>query len=240
MQADALRAVRQEIESGQFGLDATLQRAIVARVDDLADAIDAAERALGKLPQPEIAEAAARLAYLFYASGRGWRRYLAGSSAATEAGVRVRAAMQACADPVIASLAIALATRPALPVVRHSASTYALPCAACGADAVTLTRTRVSPTVPEQLVVSSLSPVTVFRPVAGPRMDDLIKLLDAGNCAAVIAHMRAAFPAGCDAHCAVCDRVYCKSHVAIEAQWSGSWHEATYVTCSLGHEAEIE
>ena len=217
-----------------------MQRAIVARLDDLAEAIDAAERALGKLPQPDIAEAAAKLAYLFYASGRGWRRYLAESSAATSTGDRVRTAMQECADPVIASLATSLASRPALPVARHSAVIYALPCSVCGGDAVTLTKTRVSPTVAVQLVVSSLSPVTVFRPVAGPRMDDLLELLDAGNVVAIIRHMRETSAAGCDAYCAACNRLYCKAHVAIEAQWSGSWHEATYVTCPLGHEAEIE
>jgi hypothetical protein len=240
MPVDALVSIREDIASGTFGIDVDMRHAMLARVDDLAAAIEAAERALAKVPHPAVGEAAAKLAYLFYASGRGWRRYLSESAAASKAGEQVRIAMQTCADPVIALLAQELAAIPRGPVIKRSATVYALPCAVCGADAVTLTRTQVSPAVPEQLVMSSLSPVTVFRPVTGPRMSDLVTLLEHGDAAAVVRHMRATHPGGCDAYCATCERLYCKAHFAIEAQWSGSWHEATYVTCPLGHEAEIE
>ena len=125
-------------------------------------------------------------------------------------------------------------------IVRRDEPDFSLTCLVCGADAVTFRRSHVGAESPEQLVVSSLSPVTVFRPIAGPRMSDLIVLLDKGDAAAVIGHMIQTQPVGCDAWCPTCAGVYCKEHTAIEAQWSGSWHEATYATCPLGHEREIE
>lgn len=239
MPAEALRAVRDRIGAGEFGMDESMQQAVMARVDDFIEAITTTVRALAKLPQPSVTDAAAKMAYLFYASGHGWRRYLAESAASAAAGMAIGDAIKDTIAPILPILEQEIAARPAAQIVERD-GTWAIPCAACGADAVTMARTRVSPALPEQLVVSSLSPVTVFRPVTGPRMDDLISMLKAGDAATVVRHICETQPGGCDARCPTCERVYCKAHYAIEAQWSGSWHEATYATCPLGHEHEID
>jgi hypothetical protein len=220
-------------------MDEPMQQAVMARVDDLIEAVTAAERALAKLPQPSVSDAAAKMAYLFYASGHGWRRYLAESAASAAAGMAISDALKDTIAPVLTILEQEIAARPAAQIQARD-GTWAIPCAACGADAVTMTRTRVSPVLPEQLVLSSLSPVTVFRPVTGPRMDDIITMLGAGDVTTVVRHICETQPGGCDARCPTCERVYCKAHYAIEAQWSGSWHEATYATCPLRHEHEID
>ncbi len=240
MPGTALQDVRARVEAGEFALDADMQLAVIGRVDDLIAAVGAANRALSKVPQPDIGAAAAKMAHVFYISGHGWRRYLAESPQATAAGGAIHEAMTAGVASLVDQLDRSIAARPTLPVTRRSDTLFGIPCAACDGDAVTLTRTSTSPAEPEQLVVSSLSPVTVFRPVAGPRMHDVLVLLAAGDAAAVVKHLRETQPAGCDAYCHACNRVYCREHYAIEAQWSGSWHEATFVTCPLGHEHEID
>jgi hypothetical protein len=238
--AEALRVVRQRIDAGDFGLDADTQRAVGSRIADMADALTAADRALAKVPQPAVAEAAGKLAYLFYIGGHGWTRYLAENASSGEAATAIGDATRTGVGAIVPHLERALATRAASKITRRDEVTWTLPCVACDGDAVTLTRTRVSPESPEQLVVSSLSPVTVFRPITGPRMLDLVTLLEAGSVPAVATHLRETQPGGCDAWCQTCGYIFCKSHYAIEAQWSGSWHEATYATCPLGHEHEID
>lgn len=240
MPTETLRTVRERIESGAFGLSPDAQRAVVARLDDLITALDSADQALARLPKPAMAEAAARLAFVRYASGRGWRRYVAENPDVAAAAAEIQSALDRANAELGVPLGRFLAAPTAGRVVRTASGAYALPCAACGGDAVTLTLDRVSPVAQEQLVVSSLSPVTVFRSLAGPRMQDLVAVLDAGAVAAVVQHLRQTQPGGCDAYCAECARIYCKEHYAIEAQWSGSWHEATYATCPLGHEHTID
>ena len=238
--ADALRTAKERIVAGEFGLTPDAQQAVVARVDDLIAAMDAATQALAKLPKPAVADAATKLAFVRYVTGHGWQRFAAEHPATTTAAAAIKAALdRVTAEPVEALGRFFSALAPE-PVRRTSDEAYAIPCAACGGDAITLTVQRVSPAVQEQLVVTSLSPVTVFRSFAGPRMTDLIAVLNGGDVAAVVRHLRDTQPGGCDAYCPDCDRVYCKTHYAIEAQWSGSWHEATYATCPLGHEHTID
>jgi len=240
MSGTMLDAVRARLQSGELALQSDLQAAVAGRIDDLLDAIAASGRALSRVPQPDVPAAAAKLAYVFYISGHGWRRYLAESPEALAAGAVIQEALRADIAGIVHRLDAALTARKAAPISRRGATMFGLPCAACTGDAVTLTLTSTSPVAPEQLVVSSLSPVTVFRPVAGPRMRDVIPLLEAGDTLAVVKHLRETQPAGCDAYCDACARLYCREHYAIEAQWSGSWHEATFVTCPLGHEHEID
>jgi hypothetical protein len=237
--ADGLRKVREQIESGQFTLTPDAQRAVLARTGDLIDAVEAAGRALSTVPLQTVPEAAAKIVYLFYLSGHGWRRLLAASAESASAGAAIQAALQASMSLLVPQLAHALATRTTA-LVKQGNATWSLTCAVCDGDAVTFTRTRTGPQAPEQLVTTSLSPVTEFRSITGPRMADLIALLEAGDVPTLVRHMVETQPAGCDAWCSTCSRVYCRDHTAIEAQWSGSWHEATYATCPLGHERVIE
>ena len=240
MPAEALKGVRARVEAGQFAVPPDMQRAILARVDDLITALTAADRALSKLPESAVSEAAAKMAYLFYISGHGWRRYVSETKESAAAGSAVSDAVLAGVTMIVSDLSRAIDARAATNVVRHTDLQFALTCAACGGDAVTFVRSRVSPSAPEQVVVSSMSPVTVFRPIAGPRIQDLVQLLEAADAAGVVDYLRVTQPGGCDAYCTQCSRVFCKEHYAIEAQWSGSWHEATYATCPVGHEREID
>jgi hypothetical protein len=236
--ADALRALVADFAATP-ATDEHSARAVLSRMDDLIEAIESADKALARIPHPSMADAAAKTAHLFYASGRGWRRYL-GESPYADRGEDVRRAIITDSAAVIEQLARMLAAREKSRVTQRGGGGYGLPCSACGADAVSVSLTTVGNASPPQLVVSSLSPVTVFRPITGPRMQDIVKLLDAGIVDTVVKHLRETQPGGCDAHCDECNRLYCKSHYAVEAQWSGSWHEATYATCPLGHEHEID
>lgn len=238
--AEPLRDVRVQLAAGEFALVTGTQQAVIARVDELIAAIESADRALARLPRPAMDEAAAKLAYVRYVTGRGWKRYATENASTAAAVATIKVALdQAMVEPLHAVTRF-LASRPAEPVKRVGEGSYALPCAACSGDAVTLSVARVGSVAQEQMVVSSLSPVTVFRSLAGPRMADLVAILDAGDVAAVVRHLREVQPGGCDAWCAECGRIYCKAHYAVEAQWSGSWHEATYATCALGHEHTID
>lgn len=239
MPPDQLHDVHRQVESGAIAVPAGMQHAVLGRIDDFIEDIAGADRALAELPQPAIAAAAAHVAHLFYISGHGWKKYLSGSAESARAGIAIGLALRDSVAPVLTRLEAAIdisATR----VVKRPGPAYALTCSVCGADAVTFSTTRTGPEAPQQLVVSSLSPVTVFRPIAGPRMGDLLALLDGGDATEVIKYMTVTQPAGCDACCPTCGGVYCKEHTAIEAQWAGSWHEATYATCPLGHEREVE
>jgi hypothetical protein len=240
MAADALTMLRARIAGGSPALGEELQRAVVARVEELIEAVEAGDRAAARVPKPALAEAAARLAHVRYLTGRGWRRYLAGNPEAKVVAAAIAHAVDVDTRQLASDIERAAANGATAPVIRHSPESFAIPCAVCGGEAVTLTLSKVSPAGAEQLVVSSVSPVTVFRSMAGPRMHDVLALVAAGDAAKLVAHLRATQPGGCDAYCERCNRVYCKQHYAIEAQWSGSWHEGTFATCPLGHEHTID
>jgi hypothetical protein len=240
MAADALTMLRARIVGGSPALGEELQRAVVARVEELIEAVEAGDRAAARVPKPALPEAAARLAHVRYLTGRGWRRYLAGNPEAEVVAAAIAHAVDVDTRQLASDVERAAANGATAPVIRHSPESFAIPCAVCGGEAVTLTLSKVSPAGAEQLVVSSVSPVTVFRSMAGPRMHDVLALVAAGDAAKLVAHLRATQPGGCDAYCERCGRVYCKQHYAIEAQWSGSWHEGTFATCPLGHEHTID
>ena len=241
MPPERLRDVRQQVESGQFALTPDMQRAVLERVDDIIKDIEAAELAFQYKGKPDLTDAASRTAHLFYISGHGWRRFLTASAESARAGIAIGLAVRDSVAPVLAQLVASVDVSKTTLVRRGHTSdaSYTLTCCVCGGDAVTFARTRTGPEAPEQVVLSSISPVTVFRSIAGPRMIDLLALLEGGNAGEVIKYLAITQPAGCDACCPMCEGVYCKAHTAVEAQWTGSWHEATYATCPLGHEREI-
>jgi hypothetical protein len=234
-----LHFVRMRVETGSAITDATARQAVMARIDDVRADVAAAERALAQLPRPDLDLAARHLAHIQFLLSQSWRRQLAGIAAdASLVGAIVHAA-NFDTEQLRNQLAAGIrATAPEL--VRRSGESFGLTCAACAADAVTCTVTRGADGEAQQVMVSSVSPVTVFRSLAGTRMQDLLALLEAGDGEAVVHHLVEAHASGCDAHCPACDRVYCRTHAAIEAQWSGSWHEATFATCPLGHQRTID
>lgn len=239
MTIEALSRVRELVVAGKYDLDMDTAQAVIARVDEFLAALDAVDTAMNQMPAPAISDAAAKLALVRYLSGRAWRRYVSDNPSVAAADEAVQGALGPAVAEFVAPLGQALSALPR-GSVRRTGGGFALPCSVCDADAVTLTLSRAGPAAREQLVVSSLSPVTVFRSLAGPRMADLLALLEAGDVAAVVQHLNATQPGGCDAYCPECQRVYCKTHYSIEAQWTGSWHEATFATCALGHEHMVD
>lgn len=238
MPSDPLRAIRLQVEGGQYSLTPDYHRAVLKRIDDMITGVDSADQAIEHLGRPDAPAAARYTANLFYISGHGWRRFLADSAESVRVGIAIGLALRSSLTSALEQLAAMIdVTRT---TISRQGNGVTLTCAVCDGDAVTFSVSRTGPEAPEQMVVSSLSPVTVFRTIAGPPMTDLLALMDGGDAAEVVKYLTVTQPAGCDACCPTCGGVYCKTHTAIEAQWTGSWHEATYATCPLGHEREIE
>ncbi|MBM4193809.1 MAG: hypothetical protein FJ202_05440 [Gemmatimonadetes bacterium] len=238
--ASPLTDLRDDLADPAMVPDAIARTAIVSRLDDIIAAISGADRALDKLPRADIAEAARLTANAYYIGGRSWRRQLAESDIPAATLMAVHEESTRAIEPMVRELERLLVAANHTTIRRDGELEFVITCAVCGGEAVTFSRARAHTDSPIQLVVSSLSPVTVFRPIAGPRMKDLVSLLERGNAGAVIAHLKETQPGGCDAHCPTCDRVYCRTHYAVEAQWSGSWHEATHATCPVGHDHEVD
>ena len=175
-----LHFVRMRVETGSAITDATARQAVMARIDDVRADVAAAERALAQLPRPDLDLAARHLAHIQFLLSQSWRRQLAGIAAdASLVGAIVHAA-NFDTEQLRNQLAAGIrATAPEL--VRRSGESFGLTCAACAADAVTCTVTRGADGEAQQVMVSSVSPVTVFRSLAGTRMQDLLALLEAGD-----------------------------------------------------------
>ncbi|MEK7877987.1 MAG: hypothetical protein AAB325_17570 [Pseudomonadota bacterium] len=126
-----------------------------------------------------------------------------------------------------------MAERPA-PTVRKNADSYTLPCAACGADAVRYEWKD------GKIGFETLSPVNPRKSLADDSADKVRRMLEDGKMRESAEFIDSTAGAGCAQYCPDCGRVYCKDHLAVEAEWSGSWHSATYATCPLGHRREFE
>ena len=86
----------------------------------------------------------------------------------------------------------------------------------------------------------NLSPVNKAVSMNSERSFQARALLEAGKGSELVALLGGQARPGFVQYCPECQRVYCKDHVAVEASWSGSWHESTNATCPLGHRREFE
>jgi len=86
----------------------------------------------------------------------------------------------------------------------------------------------------------TLSPVNSYKSVAGDSAERLRGMLEDGDMRESAAFINSTAGAGCAHYCPDCGRAYCKDHLAVETEWSESWHTATYATCPLGHRREFE
>ncbi|HEY2825215.1 MAG TPA: hypothetical protein VGI83_06695, partial [Gemmatimonadales bacterium] len=205
---------------------------ILERLDDVRMALAEAHSALAAEVPDAVNVAAAKLARCRWITGAAWRRHLHEAGELDE-GTLLARAMAEDVGPIAAELERRLkdVTSPAL--VKNGTGP-ALACAACGKAAVAFA------TTPRGVHCGTLSPVN-----HGPLYVDeagatLTALIEAGDARAVLNFLSTEGGPGCDAWCPDCNRLYCKDHYAIEAKWSGSWHEATDATCPLGHWREIE
>jgi hypothetical protein len=164
-------------------------------------------------------------------TGLGWRKYMAISGPAAEVRRQVNEAFAGDARPLENEMVRLFSAVPGPLLVRRDEE-YGLP--ACGEDAVTFRLKEGG------VQANSLSPVNPATHWQGETADRLVELLEEGSGRAILDYLASPDRPGCDAWCPECDRVYCREHYSVEAEWSGYWHTATYATCPLGREREFE
>ena len=207
------------------------RKEILDRIDDLRLGIVEAHAALvADLPNA-LDLAAGKLARCRWAAGSAWRRHLA-EIGEPDAGALIARALAEDIAPMAGELARRLAAVQSPRMISPDGAP-ALACDACDKAAMTF---GVSA---KGVLCSTLSPVNTVALVEAVGAAELVEAIHARNGSGVIQFLTTS-GRGCHVYCDGCDRVYCKDHYAIEAKWSGSWHEATDATCPLGHYREIE
>jgi hypothetical protein len=222
-----------ELEGRIAGLGETAAPAAIrGRIGDLIGAVTEARAALLSDATDGLDRAARALVNCYWLTGHGWRRYLAEEGDAAGLGSRIGEALAADLRPIADEVRRRLAGMPVGRVARTDDG-YEVGCSICGERAVTFRSGDGS------MEVISLSPVnlTTRREAIG---SEWLGESAANKVAAVFEQMAAAGGNGCAVYCPACKRIYCRAHYAVEAVWSGSWHEASYATCPLGHEREFE
>jgi hypothetical protein len=221
------------VAAGSISLSAELAKAVQERINDLIMALTEAQSVLSAGAAGALNVAAKKIVYCRWITGHGWRRYLANFGAVANVGKQIDEALAKDVGPLVQEIARLLTVQPPPALVRRDEG-YALLCAACGESAVTFQL--------KEGAVSANSISNVYRTTywKGETAQRLAELLAQGSARAVLAYLASPDRAGCPAYCPECDRVYCQEHYSVEETWSGSWHEASYATCPLGHEREFE
>ena len=204
---------------------------IVKRIDDVRLGVAEAHAALVADGPGALDLAAARVARCRWATGSAWRRHLVEIGEA-DAGALVARALADDLAPIVAELARRLAPVASPTMIAAPDGAPALACDACGKPAMTFGTSK------KGVLCSTLSPVNTVALVDSGSATGLVEAIAARN-ASMVVHLLNTRD-GCHVYCPECDRVYCKEHYAIDAKWSGSWHEATEATCPLGHWREVE
>ncbi|MGA1983504.1 MAG: hypothetical protein ABSG84_13690 [Acidobacteriaceae bacterium] len=213
-----------------LGESAETLAAIRGRIGDLVVAVTEARAALLSDAADKLDRAARGLVNCYWMTGHGWRRYLAGPGGAAGLGRQIGEALAADLRPIVDEVRRRLEGMAAGRVSRNEDG-YEVGCSICGEGVLRFSSGDGS------MQAISLSPVntTMRREAVG---SERLRELAEGDVAAVFEHLAA--EGGCAVYCNACGRVYCRAHYAVEAVWSGSWHEASYATCPLGHEREFE
>ena len=221
------------LEAGKYDVPTDERSGIVQRMREVMDLLGAAQNALRKSSPDALSIAARALANIHYVTGIAWRKHLAGMDMPYKVIENINEAFRSDARTIINATARLLAERPA-PPMQKKVESYTLPCAACGADAVTYEWKD------GEISFQTLSPVNSCKSVGNNSAERLRAMLENGNMRESAEFLDSTAGAGCAHYCPDCGRVYCKAHLAIETEWSGSWHTATYATCPLGHRKEFE
>jgi hypothetical protein len=107
-----------------------------------------------------------------------------------------------------------------------------LPCAVCGERAVAFAVDRH----PWQdsgtcLVFEGITRQEAFDLALAP---EVFERLERGD----VAGVHTLLPEGLDAYCPACDKLYCRTHYAVEESYDDDfegWYDASYGTCPAGH-----
>jgi hypothetical protein len=214
-------------------LPAELAKSLQERIDDLILALTEAHSVLSAGAAEALNLSARKIVHCHWITGREWRKYLANFGAAANVGRQIDEAWENDACPLVSEIARLLALRPPAALVRMDEG-YGLACAACGENAVTFRKEKGS------VQANNISNVNRNLYWSGEKAQRLIELLEQGSVQTVLDYLASPSGGGCPAFCPECARVYCREHYSVEEVWSGSWHEASYATCPLGHEREFE
>jgi hypothetical protein len=182
------------------------------RVDDLIGALTEAHLALTAGGPDALNMAAGKIVHCHYLTGLAWRKHMAVSRSDTSLRARIDKALARDTGSLLKEIARLLALRPPALLIPVDEG-YGIACAACGERAVTF---QVKGGAVEFNSISTVHPTTRLAHGGTPAVQD------------------------CDAWCPECARVYCREHYSVEAEWSGSWHTASFATCPLGHVREFE
>jgi hypothetical protein len=229
----SLKKLQKKVAARSSSLPAELAKALPERINDLIMALTEAHGVLSAGTADKLNVAAKKIVYCRWITGHEWWRYLANFGPGADAGKEINEAFAKDARPLVNEIARLLALQPAPNLVRKDED-YVLPCAACGESAVTY---RLRKDGVQANSISSVFPTTYWK---GEEAQRLVELLAEGGARAVLDYLASPGRGSCDAFCPQCDRIYCREHYAVDEIWSGSWHEASYATCPLGHEREFK
>lgn len=157
-------------------------------------------------------------------------------------------AVAACRDHVTARLVACADERaegPVERVVERGPEDYQLPCARCGAPAVTIQRARNADesrhlVLPDSdLVYAGIAKRTTLDPAV---MDRIFAWLRGGDLAALHHYLakEADIDGGLDAYCPDCDLVYCRLHYRVREEWDQGFYDCSYGTCPHDHTRLID
>jgi hypothetical protein len=209
-------------------------KALQERIQDLISALTEAHSALiagGDVYALNLA--AQKIVYCHWITGHEWRRHVANFGAAVSIADQIDEAWTEDARPLVQEISRLLDAQPP-PALVQADKNYDLACAACCKNAVTFREEKSG------VLANGISKVTPVIHWQGKTAQHLIELLEQGSARAVLDYLSAPGRLGCPAYCPECKRVYCREHYSVEEIWSGSWHEASYATCPLGHKREFE
>lgn len=229
----SLIKLQERVVAGSSSLRAELAKAAQQRINDLIKALAEAHSVLSAGGTGALNVAAKKIVYCRWITGHGWRRYLADFGAVANVGNQIDEALAEDMGPLVNEIARLLAVQPPLALVRGEEG-FGLACAACGESAVMFQLKE------GEVLANSISNVYRTTYWKGETAQRLAELLAEGSARAVLDFLASPGHLGCPAYCPECGRVYCQEHYSVEETWSGSWHEASYATCPLGHEREFE
>lgn len=228
-----LRMVLKCLEFGIYDISDGDRKGIKERVNELIALLMSAHDILRKSSPDALSVAAGKLATIHYITGIAWHEYLANADNSYRLMKKIDWALRTDALPVMKKVSRLLAAQPEPSFIKRN-DAYILPCSACGSDAVNFLKED------DNIRFNRLSPINVSSNIDGEQADRFQYLIENNTGQEAVDFLVSPGDLGFDNYCPVCRRVFCKAHFAVETEWSGSWHTATFATCPLGHQREIE
>ena len=123
------------------------------------------------------------------------------------------------------------------PTLARRADGFALTCAKCGEDAITL-REEADGVHGSQFILTTDSyGVPLWTGEAGQR---IAELLAGEKSRELLSYIESLNPGQWEVYCPTCDRIYCQRHRAAQTVWSGGWPDGMRVACPKGHSQRFD